>query len=204
MKKAIAVIGEGITEKYYVESLKGISPFEIKPRTLNKKASSLPRLEDEIKNAVTEGYDEVYCLIDMDGKNENPTKQHYQNLKNKYHDTIKGKKNQGIQCKIKFLETERCTELWFLFHFLKQTTTKQFKSYKELEKELQKHLPRYEKTGKYFKSLVKGLHAELNKGNGSGKQAIKNAKSSVKSRHQDRRDYTYSEIYFLMEALAID
>lgn len=45
MKKAIAVIGEGITEKYYIESLKGLSPFDIRPQELGKKASSLKKLE---------------------------------------------------------------------------------------------------------------------------------------------------------------
>lgn len=44
MRKTIAVIGEGITEKYYVESLKGISPFVIMPRELGIKASSLKSL----------------------------------------------------------------------------------------------------------------------------------------------------------------
>ena len=37
MKKTIAVIGEGITEKHYIESLKGLSPFDIKPKELIQK-----------------------------------------------------------------------------------------------------------------------------------------------------------------------
>lgn len=68
--KAIAVIGEGITEKYYVESLRAFagSNFQIVPKQLGIKASSLDELEKAVQNAVEEGYDEVYCLIDMDSK----------------------------------------------------------------------------------------------------------------------------------------
>ena len=68
MRKTIAIIGEGITEKYYIESLKGISPFVVMPRELGKKASSLKTLEKNILLCVEKGFDEIYCLIDMDGK----------------------------------------------------------------------------------------------------------------------------------------
>ena len=50
MRKSIVVIGEGITEKYYIESLRGLSDFQIKPRSLNKKASNLKALEKEIND----------------------------------------------------------------------------------------------------------------------------------------------------------
>lgn len=65
-RKAIAVIGEGITEKYYIESLKGLSPFTVCPRELGHKASSLEKLEENIKNSIKDGYDEVYCLIERE------------------------------------------------------------------------------------------------------------------------------------------
>ena len=48
MRKTIAVIGEGITEKFYIQSLKGISPFVIMPRELGIKASNLKSLEKNI------------------------------------------------------------------------------------------------------------------------------------------------------------
>ncbi|MCD8165132.1 MAG: RloB family protein [Bacteroides sp.] len=62
MRKAIAVIGEGITEKYYIESLRGLSPFTLLPKELGKKASSLAELENSIKQSIEDGYDQVYCL----------------------------------------------------------------------------------------------------------------------------------------------
>ncbi len=204
IRKVIAVIGEGITEKYYIESLKGLSQFTILPQELGRKASSLKKLEENIKDAVKKGYDEVFCLIDMDGKREGANKANYLNLKNKYHNKILGSQKKGIQCKVVFIETERCTELWFLYHFIQFVKTREFTSYKQIEKELQKYRPQYEKTEKYFKT-VGSLHNEFTheKPLGSLKQAINNSKNSMISKEKDERDYTYSEMHLLIEALNI-
>lgn len=205
MRKAIAVIGEGITEKYYVESLKGLSTFQIRPKELGKKASSLNKLDENIKKSIQDGYDEVYCLIDMDGKKDGKSKAEYDKIKNKYHNKIHGNKNKGIQCKVLFIETERCTELWFLYHFTKSTLTREFTSYKEIEKELKKFRPNYEKSDKYFKGVV-DLHKEFtSKGtpNGSLNQAMLNAENSISSKIKDGRSHTYSEMHILISALGI-
>lgn len=47
LRKAIAVIGEGITEKYYIESLRALAgnDFQILPQQLGVKASNLNELE---------------------------------------------------------------------------------------------------------------------------------------------------------------
>ena len=206
MRKTIAVIGEGITEKYYIESLKGLSPFSLLPKELGKKASNLKKLETDIKSSITAGYDEVYCLIDMDNKKEGENKTKYENLKRRYHNKIHEIKKQGIECKVSFIETERCIELWFLFHFLKQSTTHEFLSYKEVEKELQKFRKNYSKQDKYFKSIG-SLHEELTSRNapkGSLKQAIKNAENSIISKNKENRDYTYSEMHLFIKALGIE
>jgi len=84
MRKTIAVIGEGITEKYYIESLKGISEFTPLPMELGKKSSSLPKLEKVIKDSIQKGYDQIFCLIDMDGKQSGKSKADYDVLKRKF------------------------------------------------------------------------------------------------------------------------
>lgn len=206
MKKAIAVIGEGITEKYYIESLKGHSQFDVRPRELGKKASSMIALEKTIKTSISDGYDEVYCLIDMDGKLTGTNKVNYDTLKRKYHNQTLGNKKKGIQCKICFIETERCTELWFLYHFTQTAVTKEFRSYKELEKEFRKYRPQYEKSDKYFRSVV-DLHKELTiKGEprGSLTNAIQNGISSMVSKERDERKYSYSEFHLLFESLELE
>lgn len=205
MRKAIAIIGEGITEKYYIESLRGISQFSPLPMELGLKASSLTKLEKVIKEAIQKGYDQIFCLIDMDGKQNGKNKADYEVLKRKYHRKISGSKKMGNQSEVIFIETERCTELWFLYHFTKSAITREFTSYKALEDELHRYRPSYEKTDKYFRS-VGNLHQELTTKRdplGSLKQAVNNAQSSVESRIRDERNYTYSEMHLLIEALSI-
>lgn len=51
---------------------------------------------------------------------------------------------------VTFIETYPCTEFWFLLHFILSLSTESFHSYDELLLELQKYLPSYEKTEKYF------------------------------------------------------
>lgn len=204
MRKTIAVIGEGITEKYYIESLKGISPFEIMPRELGIKASNLKSLDKNISLCIEKGFDEIYCLIDMDGKTSGKTQSEYLTLKNKFHNKIFPKKSKGIKSKVVFIETERCTELWFLYYFTKGAITRKFNSYDELEKELQKYRPNYEKSEKYFKSLGNiNKNFENQNPRGSIISAFKNSESSFKSNTRDNRGYSYSEMHLLIEALGI-
>lgn len=204
MRKTIAVIGEGITEKYYIESLKGISPFVIMPRELGIKASNLKSLDKNISLCIEKGFDEIYCLIDMDGKTSGKTQSEYLTLKNKFHNKIFSKKSKGIKSKVVFIETERCTELWFLYYFTKGAITRKFNSYDELEKELQKYRPNYEKSEKYFKSLGNiNKNFENQNPKGSIISAFKNSESSFKSNTRDNRGYSYSEMHLLIEALGI-
>lgn len=204
MRKTIAVIGEGITEKYYVESLKGLTPFTLLPQELGKKASSLSSLEKHILKAIKDGYDEVYCLIDMDNKSEGKNRSEYLKLKVKYHNKQHLIKSKGFNSKVVFVETERCLELWFLYHFVKYPTTQKFSSYKELELELRKYRNNYGKHERYFRSIG-NIHEEfiLKKPQGSLRQAIRNSEISMASREEDSRDYTYSEMAIFIKALGI-
>ena len=205
MRKAIAVIGEGITEKYYIESLKGLTPFTLLPKELGKKASSLTALEKSIKQAIKDGFDEVYCLIDMDTKSEGTNKTDYEKLKRTYHNKYHAIKKVGINCKVIFIETQRCMELWFLFHFTKHPTTKEFSSYKEVEKELQKYRSNYGKHENYFKSIG-SIHENLTSKEplGSLKQAVINSENSIITKNKDNRNYTYSEMHAFIYALGIE
>ena len=87
-KKAVGIIGEGITEKYYIESLRGLvgRNFQILHQQLELKTSSPVELEKTIMKAVDEEHDEVYCLIDMDSKDAGVGAQQYEKLKTKYHE----------------------------------------------------------------------------------------------------------------------
>lgn len=187
-KKTIAVIGEGITEKYYLNSLKGVIKAQIKPLIPNH-ASSMAELERIIKQAIELGYDNIFCLIDMDNKKEGKNKDTYLKLKEKYHDKTISKPKQGIKPYVRFFENERCLEIWFYFYF--RNTSKEYLSSDELCKELEVY--KYEKTEAFFRSC-KGLHHFFECQGGSLELAIKNAEKSMKSKNRDERDYTYSEM----------
>jgi len=202
-RETAAIIGEGITEKYYIESIKDLTKVSVLPRELNRKASNLQTLQREIENAINLGFDFVYCLIDMDGKNDGANKQSYQKLKMEFEgEHIDDKK--GIKCKVVFIESERCTELWFLYHFLKQPVTRKFNSYKEVEKVLKTYVKNYDKTDKFFKSIG-NLHSLLTKRvpDGSLDNAVKNAISSCKTKNEQERNYTYTEMHLLFDGLGI-
>ena len=54
------------------------------------------------------------------------------------------KENKGFM----FIETNPCTEFWFLLHFLPTLQVKHYTSYEQLLPELQRYMPGYEKTKK--------------------------------------------------------
>lgn len=202
-KKAVAVIGEGITEKYYIESLRGLvgRNFQILPQQLGLKASSLVELEKAIMKAVDEGHDEVYCLIDMDSKEAGAGVQKYEKLKMKYHDRHFVKKRKGVDCYVRFIETRRCTELWFIYYF--EYLTRHFSSYKEVENRLHKFVPDYEKTERYFRGAG-NLHKRLLACGGNLKRALGNAEKSVAAcKQMQSTDASYSEMFVLFQALDI-
>ena len=191
---AIMILGEGPTESFYMNSLRDDYPAQlrnIEPKM--PKHSSLSELEKKIEDGISEGYSKIFCIIDMDNKKSGAEKKAYQKLKAKYRNPIV-KKATGINCKVKFFETERCTELFFLYYF--QYTTKKFLSSDELVRELKKKCG-YKKDLRFFK---KGLHKQFKDKGGSLQVAISNANISCRNLI---RDYTYSELGKMLTELSV-
>ena len=68
IKDSITVIGEGITEYYYFNSLKDdFRQLNIKP-AYPKHSTGLGYLEQEIDKSIDAGYSLIICVIDMDNK----------------------------------------------------------------------------------------------------------------------------------------
>ncbi len=84
LKDVTLILGEGITEFYYLNSLKDRYPSlqNIEPKI--PKHSSIKDLEKRIEAAIKEGYTRIFCIIDMDNKREGKEKRDYEKLKNKY------------------------------------------------------------------------------------------------------------------------
>ena len=189
------ILGEGPTEFFYPKSLCDVfKGFTIKPDY--PKHTNIKELEAKIVNGVEMGYNHIFCIIDMDTKNEEPEKSQYAQLKKKYLKPI-CKPKKGLYCEVKFFETHRCTELFFLYYF--RYTSRMYNDQDSLLKDLNKCVE-YEKTIEFF-IKCKGLHSYFERKGGSLDVAKTNAKHSMEEKAESGRDYTYSELEILMNEI---
>lgn len=195
LKHSVLILGEGPTEFYYFNSLRDVvKGLTIKPDY--PKHSSMKELEEKIEDGIKDGHDRIFCVIDMDTKDEEPECTQYARLKKKYSKPV-SKPKKGIYCEVHFFETHRCTELFFLYYY--RYTARAYNDQQELLLALNKQCG-YEKTIDFFKKS-KGLHAYLEKKGGKLDTAIHNAKHSIDEKLADNRNYTYSELGRMIEEL---
>lgn len=195
LKHSVLILGEGPTEFYYFNSLRDIvKGLTVKPDY--PKHTSIKELEEKIENGITDGYDRIFCVIDMDTKDVEPEHTQYARLKKKYAKPV-NKPKKGIYCEVHFFETHRCTELFFLYYF--RYTARMYNDQSELLLDLNKQCG-YEKTIDFFKKS-KGLHSYFEKRGGKFATAISNAKHSMDAKLADNRNYTYSELGRMIEEL---
>lgn len=193
LRNRAIIIGEGITEFYYFQSMRDVyKQVVFKPDY--PKNTSIKELGKKIREAKKEGYTHIFCIIDMDTKNKESERAQYKKLKAKFAKPI-NKPKKGISCKVEFFETHLCTEMFFRYYF--GYTSRSYGDQESLIKDLNKYVE-YEKAEKFFS---KGLHSYFERNGGSLKKAIANAEKSMKEKEKNDRDYTYSELGQLMKAL---
>ena len=193
LRQTALILGEGPTEFYYFKSLCDVfKRLTIKPDS--PKHTNLTELDAKIKEGIDLGYNHIFCVIDMDTKDNEPEHSQYQKLKKKYANPIK-KPKKGIDCKVEFFETHRCTELFFLYYF--RYTSRPYDNQEKLLDDLNRNVE-YRKTKDFFS---KGLHAYFEQNKGSLANAIANAERSMTEKQGDGREYTYSELGRLMTLL---
>jgi RloB-like protein len=190
--KRIAVVGDGQTEKIYFDKLKeveGLRNVSLKP-DLPKSVGSYKGVFDKAESLYTEGYDEVYCLIDMD-------KVLSDNTLAKYLTDKKRIEKKGI---IVF-ESNPCIEFWFLLHFVR--TTKPFANCESVEKELQKYMPNYAKNQQYLvqSNIYKTLKPNLLNAFGNGKWIEEN---QIENNFNSSKSEVYKLIKILLPELFKD
>lgn len=183
--KSIAIIGEGETEWFYFDSLRSFCryPFRIAP--------DFPQHADIVhfikmaEQYDSEGYDKIVCLIDMDRILANPAEMNaYRSIR---------KRTEKLYANIEFIETNPCTEFWFLLHYMPNLHHKHYGSYRELENELRIYMPGYDKTKRYFQRT--NLYQYLTT-NGNLELARANSKILSEISKQNKDDYiAYSEVY---------
>ena len=192
--KSVAIIGEGETEWFYCDSLRITCryPFKVAPDfPQHSDVKHILKLVESYLNK--QQYDFIVCLFDMDRLLQQPSEMRlYTNAKKKYG----AKKYAG---RVMFIETNPCTEFWFLLHFLPNVVCRQYESYEQLLPELQKHMPGYEKTKRYF--IKTNLYKYLTE-HGDLERAVQNSEKLCQLCQESPEDLkAYSEIHKVIELL---
>lgn len=193
VSKSIAIIGEGETEWFYFDSLRVACRFPFKVAPDFPQHSDIHHVLKLVESYIDKQYDYVVCLFDMDRLYQFPSEmQLYQRAKKKY----SAKKYAE---RVIFIETNPCTEFWFLLHFLPNVVCRRYDSYEQLLPELQKYMPEYEKTKRYFKRT--NLYKFLTE-NGDLERAIQNSEKLCLLSEKTPEDLiAYSEVYKVIELL---
>lgn len=193
----IAVIGEGPTEQYYLLSTQGLLTANVYPKIVKE---GMQYLIDRIEECIADGYDKIYCLIDMDNKSGKKEKAEYNLFLKKYPGKkIKNRLTES-ETEIIIIENHPCLEIWFYYYF--RLTTGLFSSYEKnnpLKPELRRFLPEYEKHIDFFKKCG-GLHQYLTNKGGSLGNAINNSEISMKL-HSEMAEGAFSEMSMLFGSL---
>lgn len=192
--KSVAIIGEGETEWFYFDSLRITCRYPFKVAPDFPQHSDLKHILKLVESYLNkQQYDFIVCLFDMDRLLQQPSEMRlYTNAKKKYG----AKKYAG---RVMFIETNPCTEFWFLLHFLPNVVCRQYESYEQLLPELQKHMPGYEKTKRYFTKT--NLYKYLTE-HGDLERAVQNSEKLCQLCQESPEDLkAYSEIHKVIELL---
>lgn len=186
---SITIIGEGETEWFYFESLRLAHqyPFKIEPGF--PQHADISHFIKLAKDKVREEYGHVVCLVDMDRLLRVPAEMNI----------YRQAKASMTSEQFIFVETNPCTEFWFLLHFLPNLSVKRYTSYEELEPELRKYMPGYEKTKRYFRRTNIYLYLTAN---GNLETARKNAEKLCELSQKNPEDaIAYSEVHKIFKLL---
>lgn len=165
LKLKYAVLGEGITEQWYLKHLKKHENYVYAIRPTLFADVSIEKAEGIIDELVTGGCDHITFLTDYDTIISQGKQEVFDRIKNKYSDN-----DDVLIC-----ESMPAIELWFLLHFV--YTTKEFTNCAQVVNDLKNYLPEYEKKKTYlektdwFNELIR---------NGGNEDAINNARRLLK------------------------
>ncbi len=98
-----------------------------------------------------------------------------------------------------WVETNPCTEFWFLLHFIPDLAVRHYQTCEEVMGELQKYMPGYEKTTRYFRKT--NLY-EFLRANGDINRAMRYAEQlSSLSESTPEDKIAYSQIHRVLTLL---
>lgn len=189
IKKSIAIIGEGETEWWYFDTLRIACRYKFKVAPDFPQHSDIPHMAKLAEEYVKRDTDYVVCLVDMDRLLRLPAEMDvYQRVKKK------------SPSNVIWIETNPCTEFWFLLHFLPQISTKHYETYEDVLPDLQRYMPGYEKTARYFKK--NNLYKYLTE-NGDLGRAISYAEELTRLSEASPEDkIAYSQMHLVFKLIA--
>ena len=188
VKKSIAIIGEGETEWWYFDTLRIACRYKFKVAPDFPQHSDIPHMAKLAEEYVKRDTDHVVCLVDMDRLLRVPAEMAtYQQLKKK------------SPSNVIWIETNPCTEFWFLLHFLPQLTSKHYETCEDVLPDLQHYMPGYEKTARYFKK--NNLYKYLTE-NGDLQRAISYAEELTRLSEASPEDrIAYSQMHLVFKLI---
>ncbi|MBW1612737.1 MAG: RloB domain-containing protein [Deltaproteobacteria bacterium] len=165
-----AVLGEGITEQYYLTYLKKFKGYRYSVRPILFQDIGIEKAEAIIDELVSGECDQITYFTDYDTIANQGKRAAFDKLVKKYED------NQEVL----ICESMPSIEYWFLLHF--RYTTMEFSDCKEVLVELKKHINDYSKSGQYLKT--ERWFNKLLENDGLGK-ATTNAEKGLKVYEND-------------------
>lgn len=100
-----------------------------------------------------------------------------------------------------FVETNPCTEFWFLLHFFPNVVYRRYDNYEQLLPHLQRYMPGYEKKKRYYKRI--NLYKYLTE-SGDLERAMSNSDKLCQLCKESPEDLrAYSEIHKVVELLSV-
>ncbi len=182
-----AVLGEGITEQWYLKHLKDHKNYGYAIRPSLFSDIGIEKAEGIIDELVTGGCDHITFLTDYDTIVAQGKQVVFDKIVKRYKDV-----EEVLIC-----DSMPSIELWFLLHF--KYTTKEFTNCAEILIDLKKYLPEYEKKRTYlekiewFKTLID---------NGGDEQALVNARRllDLNERGNIGKHFPYTKMPLAIEA----
>lgn len=146
LQYTVKVYGEGLTEWFYFDWLRTNSHFrfsmepEIPKNSRSSYKQNLKLIDVELRRKSEERANAILLVIDMDVLAKDK-KQYAEYLQRKRH---------YMKLGVTFIESYPCIELWFLYHFADKFSATRYETYEALRPAIEKVLPGYEKTKKYY------------------------------------------------------
>lgn len=190
LEYTVKIYCEGFTEWYYFEWLRTNNRFkfsmepDIPKNSRSSYKQNLKLIDKELRKNPQERADAIFLVIDTDTLVKNKAQYAiYQEAKEKY-------KKQGVI----FIESHPCIELWFLYHLMDKFARTNFETYEALRPTIEKVLPKYEKTARYYQKN-NSFRDTILKSDENRAKAIEYSIKACKYEPIDGEIANYSEVF---------